>query len=601
VGRRSPHAVASFSFLSSERVPDARQEDDWESGAPAAAEAAPGDYQQAWRPTARGWTTVATDTCGSPRRRGLAAVRRRSWSWTGDGWTWESDEPWAWTFHYGRWALSPVFGWVWFPGTCGASVGGLGFGRRVRRLGSLFPVWRVVVSNFVFVNEANFCDPNLKHASGGNRVPRPVIETRGRATAGPISGTIARVTHHPVRLEGSRTRPWRLDRRGESSSPLRGPPPAGSVAACDRHARRRARVTGRRLGRARSAGPSTHRLGSPSRPAISSRAAVLRRGPSTPVSACRAWPRDADGANGLRTCWWGISAWHGVRLSGADSRARVRGPAARRAPRRHAATVNRSLACAAVVDHATPVASSLMRAAEIATDAHRRGSMPRAHVAGRRRSSPSPSLCKEPRVPHPSRPSSATSAATCTTRSRDHGCELPARQAHPVGHTGQMSRCGRTASSSRPRDTADHARPQVRRAQPHHGPVPSACIFLVDDPYGGSPSCRPDGKQAAEVDKTRRMIEEGTVSVGMNPRAGADGYWLPPRTARRPSTPRLGSTGRIGGTRSRYTSTATGVAREPSTEGPGSGRRRRRARCEGAAPWHPRRCTVRRSSRSRSL
>ena len=40
-------------------------------------------------------------------------------------------------------------------------------------------------------------------------------------------------------------------------------------------------------------------------------------------------------------------------------------------------------------------------------------------------------------------------------------------------------------------------------------------IFLVDDPYARFPKLPPDGKQAAEVDKTRRMIEDGTVSVGM--------------------------------------------------------------------------------------
>ena len=40
-------------------------------------------------------------------------------------------------------------------------------------------------------------------------------------------------------------------------------------------------------------------------------------------------------------------------------------------------------------------------------------------------------------------------------------------------------------------------------------------IFVVDDPYARLPKLPRDGKQAAEVDKTRRMIEDGTVSVGM--------------------------------------------------------------------------------------
>jgi hypothetical protein len=34
------------------------------------------------------------------------------------GWTWVSDEPFGWaTYHYGRWAFDPEFGWVWIPGT----------------------------------------------------------------------------------------------------------------------------------------------------------------------------------------------------------------------------------------------------------------------------------------------------------------------------------------------------------------------------------------------------------------------------------------------------------------------------------------------------
>src|SRR5262249_19805647 len=33
------------------------------------------------------------------------------------GWTWVSSEPWAWTFHYGSWAWTDAYGWVWLPGT----------------------------------------------------------------------------------------------------------------------------------------------------------------------------------------------------------------------------------------------------------------------------------------------------------------------------------------------------------------------------------------------------------------------------------------------------------------------------------------------------
>ncbi len=40
-------------------------------------------------------------------------------------------------------------------------------------------------------------------------------------------------------------------------------------------------------------------------------------------------------------------------------------------------------------------------------------------------------------------------------------------------------------------------------------------IFLVDDPYARLPKLPEDGKAAAEVDKIRRMMEEGDVTVGM--------------------------------------------------------------------------------------
>lgn len=40
-----------------------------------------------------------------------------NWAWTDMGWTWISDEPFGWaTYHYGRWVLDPVYGWLWIPG-----------------------------------------------------------------------------------------------------------------------------------------------------------------------------------------------------------------------------------------------------------------------------------------------------------------------------------------------------------------------------------------------------------------------------------------------------------------------------------------------------
>jgi hypothetical protein len=40
------------------------------------------------------------------------------WVETEYGWTWVSSEPFGWaTYHYGRWAWDPQFGWLWVPGT----------------------------------------------------------------------------------------------------------------------------------------------------------------------------------------------------------------------------------------------------------------------------------------------------------------------------------------------------------------------------------------------------------------------------------------------------------------------------------------------------
>ncbi len=38
------------------------------------------------------------------------------WSWTSDGWYWDSYEPFGWaTYHYGRWYDDEYYGWIWIP------------------------------------------------------------------------------------------------------------------------------------------------------------------------------------------------------------------------------------------------------------------------------------------------------------------------------------------------------------------------------------------------------------------------------------------------------------------------------------------------------
>lgn len=38
------------------------------------------------------------------------------WSWTSQGWYWDSYEPFGWaTYHYGRWHYDDYYGWIWLP------------------------------------------------------------------------------------------------------------------------------------------------------------------------------------------------------------------------------------------------------------------------------------------------------------------------------------------------------------------------------------------------------------------------------------------------------------------------------------------------------
>ena len=109
-------------------VPLFAQEDDAESAGQAAAEVAPGDYQQALAPYGA-WVDD-----GSYGHVWQPAVGEEwqpyvdgSWAWTGDGWTWESDEPWGWTLHYtGAGRCRPSSAGCGFRGTSGDRRGWTG-------------------------------------------------------------------------------------------------------------------------------------------------------------------------------------------------------------------------------------------------------------------------------------------------------------------------------------------------------------------------------------------------------------------------------------------------------------------------------------------
>ena len=107
------------------------------------------DYGVVWRPTyMAGW---------QPYVDGY-------WAWTSYGWTWVSYEPWAWTLHYGRWALAPAYGWVWVPGTVwGPAWVDWYWGAGYVGWAPLSPFGSVtVINNFFFVNERDFCSHDVR-------------------------------------------------------------------------------------------------------------------------------------------------------------------------------------------------------------------------------------------------------------------------------------------------------------------------------------------------------------------------------------------------------------------------------------------------------
>ena len=102
------------------------------------------------------------------------------WVVTEYGWTWVSYEPFGWaTYHYGRWARDPRFGWLWVPGTIwgpawvswqhgGGYLGwaplppAVGFESGVGiRLGGFNLVAGIRPDAYSFVPERSFLDPHL--------------------------------------------------------------------------------------------------------------------------------------------------------------------------------------------------------------------------------------------------------------------------------------------------------------------------------------------------------------------------------------------------------------------------------------------------------
>ena len=139
------------------------------------------------------------------RPRGVAAGWRPyfhgRWIWTADGWFWDSDEPWSWaTYHYGRWYVDPVYGWLWVPGYTWAPAwvtwrfGGGAIGWAPLLPG--FSVWwtagyPVYRSAWVFVPERRFVGVRVDGVAYSPARTSAFLSTTGLAPPRSVSGASA--------------------------------------------------------------------------------------------------------------------------------------------------------------------------------------------------------------------------------------------------------------------------------------------------------------------------------------------------------------------------------------------------------------------------
>jgi len=190
--------------------------DDWDD-APA-----PEAYEEALAPYGSWVTAGSLGYVWRPRVAfAWAPYLDGRWVWTAWGWTWLSWEPWAWTFHYGRWSWAPAWGWVWVPGSVwspawvswhwgGGYVGWAPYG------------W-VGPSHWIWVRDRDFCAPRLRHVLvHHDRLPAPVRTLwhgRPRADAPPPRHDIERVSRFDLPRYHERPRqtvaPWHARRTDE--------------------------------------------------------------------------------------------------------------------------------------------------------------------------------------------------------------------------------------------------------------------------------------------------------------------------------------------------------------------------------------------------
>ena len=299
-----------------------------ESAAPEEPESLPDDYGDALAPYGSwvdddqyGWAWQPAVSIG------WAPYVDGHWAWTPYGWTWVSAEPWAWTFHYGRWALLPT-GWGWIPGSIWGPAWVDWF------WGGGFVGWAplppfatsvVVIQNFVFVHDRDFCAHHLNGVVVNHHfLPDHVIHEWHRHDPGrarpPRLPHIERVSHHGVpHLDG---RPPRTTAPRHFGSGRRGPGVREASTGMAPDPGRQHRL-GAPAGFGRL-GPGVATLGHPWDPGRTSRGSGIAavRAPQSMVRARQLGARPAPPSFVVRR----LPAWDGGRRVGGAG-GPTRGPA----------------------------------------------------------------------------------------------------------------------------------------------------------------------------------------------------------------------------------------------------------------------------------
>ena len=161
------------------------------------------------------------------------------WVYTDYGWTWESDDPWGdIPYHYGTWAWTAGYGWVWVPGTVWAPswvtwawtddfIGWcpvpVSFG--LTASGFFGPAVVVSQRNFVFVPARQFVGVRVANVRVDPRQNPTILGRAQRATAFRVSSGMVHNVGLPVarvqRAVGRNIVPRHIDPARLHASPIR--------------------------------------------------------------------------------------------------------------------------------------------------------------------------------------------------------------------------------------------------------------------------------------------------------------------------------------------------------------------------------------------